>query len=47
MMMISDVSIKDLAYSLGFENVPYFNRLFKKITGVNPGSYKKKMYTLS
>jgi AraC-like DNA-binding protein len=43
MMMISDVSIKDLAYGLGFENVPYFNRLFKKMTGVNPGSYKKKL----
>jgi AraC-like DNA-binding protein len=42
-MMISDVSIKDLAYSLGFENVPYFNRLFKKMTGVNPGSYKKTL----
>jgi AraC-like DNA-binding protein len=43
LMLIKDVSIKDLAYNLGFENISYFNRLFKKMTGVNPGSYKKKI----
>ena len=42
-MLVRDISIKDLAYSLGFENISYFNRLFKKMTGVNPGSYKKKI----
>jgi len=40
-MLIRDLSIKDLAYSLGFENISYFNRLFKKMTGENPGSYRK------
>lgn len=44
LMMIRDTSIRDLAYKLGFENISYFNRLFKKMTGVNPGSYKKKIY---
>ncbi len=43
-MLLKNVSIKDLAYSLGFENISYFNRLFKKLTGENPGSYKKKIY---
>ncbi|GAA0564469.1 helix-turn-helix domain-containing protein [Chitinophaga japonensis] len=42
-MLLKDVSIKDLAYSLGFENISYFNRLFKKTAGMNPGSYKKKI----
>ncbi|SDH05046.1 helix-turn-helix domain-containing protein [Chitinophaga filiformis] len=45
-MLLKDVSIKDLAYSLGFENISYFNRFFKKMTGENPGSYRKKMRLL-
>lgn len=42
-MLLKDISIKDLAYGLGFENISYFNRFFKKMTGENPGSHKKKM----
>lgn len=33
-------SIKDIAYSLSFENVSYFNRLFRKYTRISPGEYK-------
>ena len=42
-MLLENISVKDLAYSLGFENISYFNRFFKKMTGENPGSYKRKM----
>ncbi len=42
-ILINDSNIKDIAYSLGFDNVSYFNRLFTKITGESPGRYKKKM----
>ncbi|NDW19653.1 AraC family transcriptional regulator [Dysgonomonas sp. 216] len=42
-ILIDDVSIKDIAYGLGFDNVSYFNRLFTKITGERPGKYKKKI----
>jgi len=41
-ILFDNVSIKDVAYGLGFNNISYFNRLFTKITGVNPGKYKKK-----
>jgi AraC-like DNA-binding protein len=40
-ILVLDMSVKDVAYSLGFENISYFNRLFKKITGESPGEYKK------
>lgn len=36
-----DLSISELAYTLGFENLPYFSRLFKKETGVTPNAFKK------
>lgn len=42
-ILISETSIKDIAYGLGFDNITYFNRLFSKITGESPGRYKKKM----
>jgi AraC-like DNA-binding protein len=42
-LLIDDMSIKDIAYSLGFDNISYFNRLFKKMTGETPGEYKKKI----
>ncbi len=42
-MLIDDASIKDIAYGLGFDNISYFNRLFTKLTGENPGKYKKRM----
>jgi len=42
MILVNDTSVKDIAYGLGFDNISYFNRLFKKITGENPGKHKKK-----
>lgn len=42
MIVLDHVSIQDLAYKLGFDNVSYFNRLFKKLTGESPGVYRKR-----
>jgi AraC-like DNA-binding protein len=42
-LLINDMTVKDIAYGLGFDNVAYFNRLFKKISGESPGNYKKKI----
>jgi AraC family transcriptional activator of pobA len=36
-------SISEIAYSLGFENLPYFSRLFKKEAGVSPNQFKKQL----
>jgi len=35
-------TVAEIAYGLGFENLPYFSRLFKKETGVSPVQYKKQ-----
>ncbi|MCC8089579.1 MAG: AraC family transcriptional regulator [Rikenellaceae bacterium] len=40
-LLIEDCNVKDIAYGLGFDNISYFNRIFTKITGENPGRYKK------
>ena len=37
-----DKTISEIAYDLGFENMSYFSRLFKKHTGMLPTSYKNQ-----
>ena len=38
-----DMSVSEIAYALGFENMSYFTRLFKKETGVLPTTYKNNL----
>ncbi|MXN89729.1 helix-turn-helix domain-containing protein [Flavobacterium sp. Sd200] len=38
----SDVTIKEIAYDLGFTDRPYFSRFFKKQTGETPEEFQKK-----
>jgi AraC family transcriptional regulator, transcriptional activator of pobA len=40
-LMGSDNTVAETAYMLGFENPPYFSRLFKKETGLSPNEYKR------
>jgi AraC-like DNA-binding protein len=42
LLIINNESIKDIAYSLSFNNVPYFSRLFKRIIGISPNNYREK-----
>ena len=37
----TDMSIDDIATRIGYDNVSYFHRLFKKIFGVTPSRYRK------
>lgn len=43
MMLLDDSSIQEMSFTLGFENISYFNRLFKKMTGETPTSYKRRL----
>ncbi len=43
MMLIDEDNIQQLCFKLGFENISYFNRLFKKFTGETPMSYKRRI----
>ncbi len=36
-------SITEIAYELGFENPPYFSRLFKKEVGMSPKEFKNQL----
>jgi len=38
-----DLSVSEIAYKLGFENLPYFSRLFKKETGISPNQFRKHL----
>lgn len=37
----SDLSITDISANVGFNNVTYFNRVFKTAVGLPPGNYRK------
>lgn len=41
-LMCTDNTIAETAYQLGFENPPYFSRLFKNEVGLTPIEYKEK-----
>jgi AraC-like DNA-binding protein len=40
LLIAGDRSISEIAYRLGFENPPYFSRLFKKEVGMSPKEFK-------
>ena len=39
LLVAGDRSISEIAYQLGFENPPYFSRLFKKEVGISPKEF--------
>jgi AraC-like DNA-binding protein len=43
MLMIGLKSIKEIATDLSFDDLSYFFRLFKKITGESPSEYRKRI----
>lgn len=38
-----DKNISDVAFEVGFENISYFTRCFKKIVGITPREYQKQL----
>jgi len=43
MLKSEDQNVSEIAYNLGFENLPYFSRLFKKEVGVSPNQFKRQL----
>jgi len=43
LMVTTQMTYAEIATQTGFENVFYFSKIFKKITGMSPGNYKKQM----
>lgn len=43
LLQSQDQTVAEIAYRLGFENPPYFSRLFKKETGTSPNQFRREM----
>jgi transcriptional regulator GlxA family with amidase domain len=43
MLITTNMSVKNIASALGFEDFSYFNRIFKKIMGITPQQYREKI----
>jgi len=41
-LLLKDVSVSEACYEAGFQSLSHFNKLFKKVTGVNPSVFKKR-----
>jgi AraC-like DNA-binding protein len=41
-MLLTNSSVTDACFGSGFENLSYFNRTFKRLTGENPLAFKKR-----
>ncbi|KPQ19396.1 MAG: AraC family transcriptional regulator [Algoriphagus marincola HL-49] len=39
----TDLGISEIAYQVGFENLSYFNRSFKNLTGIPPKAFRKSL----
>ncbi|WP_163326261.1 AraC family transcriptional regulator [Draconibacterium mangrovi] len=42
MLRETNIPIADICYAVGFNDVPHFNRTFKKIKGKSPNSYRNE-----
>lgn len=42
LLLGADLTVSQIAYQLGFENPPYFSRLFRKETGFTPVAYRNR-----
>lgn len=43
MLMVENIQVKDVAYAVGFNDISYFNRVFKRMVGTTPQEYKKNV----
>jgi AraC-like DNA-binding protein len=41
LLLNTDMAIREIAFQSGFDDIPYFNRIFKKKKGISPRQYKK------
>lgn len=44
LLYYTDMDVKEIAFSLGYEDHTYFSRLFSKIVGVSPGIFRCKFH---
>lgn len=42
LLYYSKISVKEIAYQVGYDDPTYFSRVFKKVVGVTPGEYRRE-----
>ena len=42
LLVDSDLRIGEIADKLGFEDIDYFSKVFRKTTGISPREYRRK-----
>jgi AraC family transcriptional regulator, arabinose operon regulatory protein len=42
-LLLTEYSVKQIAYNLGIEDPYYFSRMFSKLMGISPNRYRKKI----
>jgi AraC-like DNA-binding protein len=42
LLLYTDMTVKEIAYNLGYEDPAYFNRLFVKTTGIAPAEFRRQ-----
>jgi AraC-like DNA-binding protein len=43
-LLIQDKNVTETCFECGFESLSYFNRIFKKFTGVSPSAFRKQRF---
>lgn len=43
LLYYSELNVKEIAISLGYEDYKYFNRLFAKVVGMPPGAFRNRL----
>jgi len=44
LLHFTDLTVKEICYETGFQSTIYFNKLFKKITGMTPLQFRNKFH---
>ena len=44
LLYYTNMDVKEIAFSLGYEDPTYFSRLFSKVTGMSPGAFRQKFH---
>ena len=46
LLTVTDKSIKEISYELGFQSIYYFSNMFKKKEGINPSAFRKNRHSI-
>ena len=44
LLYYTDMDVKEIAFSLGYDDHTYFSRLFSKVAGISPGAFRRKFH---